>query len=298
MSFSRQRFWELLKAGPRGPLPLVTRTESLHGDHIVETLSFDVGNGELARGFLCRPADRPGRLPALLYMHSHGGKYAIGADEMMHGHDYIGPLGPVFAAGGYVTLMLEMPLFGTRAISTESALSKALLWRGKTLMGQMLSELSGALGYLAARDDVDPGSIGGFGMSMGCTHAFMLAALDDRIRTVAHLCCFADYGVLIDLGAHDRHGHYMTIPGLVAETSVGEICGAIAPRPQLICLGAADELTPPAAIARARAETEAAYRAAGHADRLEFLVEAGIGHQETAGMREKVLQFFAATLAA
>ena len=61
---------------------------------------------------------------------------------------------------------------------------------------------------------------------------------------------------MIELGAHDGHGHYMTIPGLVAETSVGEICGAIAPRPQLICIGADDSLTPPSAVAKARAETE------------------------------------------
>ena len=42
----------------------------------------------------------------------------------------------------------------------------------------------------------------------------MLAALDDRIKAVAHLCCFADYDTMIELGAHDGHGHYMTIPGL------------------------------------------------------------------------------------
>jgi dienelactone hydrolase len=229
-------------------------------------------------------------------MHSHGGKYEIGADEMLNGHDYIGPLGPVFAKAGYVTLMVEMPLFGDRARISESALSKALLWRGGTVMGQMLSELTGALGYLAQRPDVDPQRIGGFGISMGSTHGFMLAALDDRIKAVAHLCCFADYDVMIDLRMHDGHGHYMTIPGMLAETSAGEVCGAIAPRPQLICLGADDSLTPPAAVAKARLETEAAYRAAGHPERLEIFVQPGIKHQETPEMRAKVMRFFGGSL--
>ena len=296
MAFSRPRFWELLTAGPRGPLPLLSRSVETRGDFVVETLVFDLGDGQKMRGFVARPAG-PGPFPALLYMHSHGGKYEIGADEMLKGHDYIGPLGPVFAAAGYVTLMVEMPLFGERATITESALTKALLWRGKILMGQMLSELSGALGYLAARADVDAARIGAFGISMGSTHGFMLAALDDRVRAVAHLCCFADYGVMIDLGAHDRHGHYMTIPGLVAETSPGEIAGSIAPRAQLVCLGEADALTPPAAVAKARGEVEAAYDAAGCPEALEIFIEPGIGHHETPAMRQKVLRFFDKSLA-
>jgi hypothetical protein len=101
---------------------------------------------------------------------------------------------------------------------------------------------------------------------------------------------------MIDQGAHDGHGHYMTIPGLVVAMSTGEICGAIAPRPQLICVGAADPLTPPEAVAKARTETEAAYAQAGHPERLSFLVEPGVGHQETPAMREAVLRFFAARL--
>ena len=295
MAFSRQRFWDLLKAAPRGPLRAVSTSGEPRDGLVVETLEFELESGERMRGFVARPAT-PGPHPALLYMHSHGGKYHIGADEMLKGHDYIGPLGPVFARAGYVTLMVEMPLFGTRATSSESALSKALLWRGRTLMGQMLSELTGALGYLAARPDVDAARIGAFGISMGCTHGFMLAALDDRIKAITHLCCYADYDVMIDLGLHDAHGHYLTIPGMLAETSVGEICGAIAPRPQLICIGADDPLTPPAAVAKARGETEAAYRSAGHPEALEMFVEPGVAHQETPAMRQRFLEFFARAL--
>lgn len=296
MSFSRRRLWQLLGDEPRDAPALVAQRSEARDGFFVERLELRFAGGDTVRGLLTRPAAPPGRRPAILFLHSHGGHYDVGAEELLEGQDYIGAYGPIFARAGYVTLAIDMPLFGTRRQSTESALSKALLWRGRTLMGQMLAELSGALGYLAGRPDVDPARIGAFGMSMGCTHGFMLTALDDRIGAVAHLCCFADYGVMIDQGAHDGHGHYMTIPGLVAAMSTGEICGAIAPRPQLICVGAADPLTPPEAVAKARTETEAAYAQAGHPERLSFLVEPGVGHQETPAMREAVLRFFAARL--
>src|SRR6185312_6891932 len=187
MPFSRERFWELLRDRPQAA-PIVVATETEAGDgYAIERLRLRLASGEMVRGILTRPADVSARLPAILYMHSHGGHYDIGADELLTGQDYIGGLGPLFAKAGYVTLCIDMPLFGQRRQFTESALSKALLWRGKTLMGQMLAELSGDLTYLAARPDVDAERIGGFGMSMGCTHAFMLAALDDRIKAVAHL---------------------------------------------------------------------------------------------------------------
>jgi len=297
MTFTRQRFWELLKATPQAAPRLRSSQSEARSGYVLETLQFETEGGEKMRGYVTRPENVKGaRLPAILYMHSHGGHYEIGADELLTGQSYIEPFGPVFAAEGYVTLVVDMPLFGERATVTESALSKALLWRGTTLMGQMLAELSGVLTWLAARPDVDPDRIGGFGMSMGCTHGFMLAALDDRLKAVAHLCCFADYGIMIDLGAHDGHGHYMTIPGLVAEMSVGEIGGAIAPRPQLVCIGEADALTPPAAVDRARQEIEAAYRGAGAAERLSYHTEPGVEHRQTPAMRDKVLSFFRTSL--
>lgn len=296
MSFTRERFWQLLRDAPQGAPAVLSEASETRDGYVVERLRLRLERGEEIRALLTRPADVAGRLPAILYMHSHGGHYEVGADELLDGQDYIAPMGPELARAGFVTLVIDMPLFGERRQFTESELSKALLWRGGTVMGQMLSELAGALAYLADRPDVDPARIGGFGISMGSTHTFMLAALDDRLKAVAHLCCFADYGTLIDLGAHDRHGHYMTIPGFVGEMSTGEIAGAIAPRPQLICIGAEDKLTPPEAVAKARAEAEAAYARSGRPERLSFLIEPWIGHQATPAMRTATLDFFARNL--
>ena len=160
----------------------------------------------------------------------------------------------------------------------------------------MLRELASGLDHLAARDDVDPARIGAFGISMGATLAFWLAALDPRIRAVAHLCCLADLATLISGGGHDLHGIYMTVPGLCREFRTGEIAGLVAPRPQFAAVGTEDPLTPPAAVAIARADIERAYHASAAAAHWTLLVSDGTGHIETPDMREAVLDFFAAAL--
>ena len=271
MSISASRFREVLGYEDRG-VSRVSGTIEDMGDYVVEHLRLRIGDDEV-RGILTRPAQMNGKHPAILYGHSHGGGYAIGARELLDGREYlVSPLGPVFARAGYVTLCIDMPVFGERANVTESFAAKALLWHGKALFGQMLSDHGAALTYLAGRPDV-----GAFGLSMGCVLSYWLAAVDKRVAAVAHLCCFADFRTMIELGAHDGHGIYLTVPGLLKEADGGSIAALIAPRPQLICVGEADKLSPPAAVARA-------------------ISEPGVGHWETETMRAAVMDFFARRL--
>jgi dienelactone hydrolase len=289
---SRDRLAELLSFHePRIELR-DTRAE-VHDDHVVERLRFSIEGVGDVRGLLTRPNANGGRRPAILYGHSHGDRYDVGANELLDGRSYLlEPYGPDLARAGYVTLAIDMPTFGDRATVTESAATKAHIWYGSSLIGQMISEQAAALTYLASRDDVDASRLGAFGMSLGATLAYWHAALDTRIRAVAHLCCYADYATLVEDGAHDNHGMYLLVPGLLNHTSTGEIAGLVAPRPQLICLGDEDELTPERAVARAVAVTRPMYEAAGAADALEVVVEPGVGHQETEAMRRRVAAFF------
>ena len=293
MTITRSRLRELIGLDEPAVSLLSSKEEPADG-YVIEHLRLRLGDTEV-RGILTRPVDNERRLPAILYGHSHGGGYGIGARELLDGREYLlDPLGPVFAHAGYVTLCIDMPVFGERATTSEGAAAKALLWHGKSLFGQMLSDHSAALSYLASRDDVDPARIGAFGISMGCVLSYWLAAMDTRIAAVAHLCCFADFRTMIELGAHDGHGIYLTVPGLLAEADSGSIAALIAPRPQLVCIGEADSLTPPAAVARAWGELEPAY--AEVRDRLERVSEPDVGHRETPRMREAVLDFFASHL--
>lgn len=290
MAITRDRLRQLVGLVEQ-PVSLSAARIEEHDGYEVEHLALKLGDTEV-RGILTRPLRAEGRLPAILYGHSHGGRYDIGADELLEGREYLlDPLGPVFARAGYVTLAIDMPVFGERATLTESAAAKALLWYGKGLFGQMLCDHSAALTYLASRPDVDATRIGAFGISMGCTLSYWLAAMDERIKAVAHLCCFADLRKMIELGNHDGHGVYLIVPGLLNEADAGAIGALVAPRPQLICIGEADGLTPPAAVALAWEETSAAYAAAP--DRLQLVSEPGVKHQETPRMREAALAFFA-----
>ncbi len=274
------------------PLALESQAVEFADGYVIERLTFRTKDGEAVRGVLTRPSG-DGPWPGLLYIHAHGARYEIGADELLNGRPaLLGPLGPVFARMGFVTLMIEMPAFGTRSQPNEVSRTKALLWHGKSLAGQMLGEQHAAFGWLAAREDVAADRIGVFGISMGATLGYWLAAVEPDIACVAHLCCFADYGKLIDTGAHDLHGIYLTIPGLLDLASNGEIAGRIAPRPQMIGIGDTDPLTPPEAMDFALAETRSAYTARSASDRLVLVREADSGHVETPAMREAVLAFF------
>jgi dienelactone hydrolase len=293
MAITVGRLKELL-AFEEVSLTLVDGSTEIRDGYILERLRFRLGDGTEVRGFLARPSE--GFLtagPAILHAHAHGARWDIGASELIDGRPaLLDAPGPALAREGYVVLCIDMPTFGERAGVTEDAATKAALWHGRTLFGQMLSEQAAALTWLASRPEVDPKRIGVAGLSMGATLAYFLAAIDPRVKANAHLCCYADFATLIETGAHDLHGHYLTVPGLLKETSIGEIAGLVAPRPQLICIGWDDPLTPPAAVERAFAETEAAYLSAEALGALLFLPEAGVGHRETPAMRRAMLAFF------
>jgi dienelactone hydrolase len=287
MPIGRERLQHLFGLQSHG-INLYNVSVEARDGYVLERLDLLI-NGQRVRGFLTRPA-APGKYPAILYGHSHGGRYDIGAAELLEGREYLlDPLGPVFARAGYVTLCIDMPVFGERATISESAYSKALLWRDRSLICEMLADHQAALTYLISRDDVDHMRVGAFGISMGCTLSYWLAAVDERISAVAHLCCFADLRTMIETGAHDGHGIYLVVPGLLDEADAGAIGALIAPRPQLVCVGEADALTPMPAFEIAWHEMAAAY--VGH-DTLELIREPGIGHQETPRMREATLAFF------
>lgn len=234
-------------------------------------------------------------LPAILYCHAHGNDYANSRLELLEGRPSLhAPYGPDLTRAGFAVLSMDMPCFGARQQPGEQARGKAHLWRGTTLFGQMLHELVAGISLLSSHPRIDHNRIGALGFSMGSTHAYWLAALDERVKAAVALCSFGDLGTLLETGAHDGHGLYMTVPGLTERFSTGQIAGLAAPRALFIGAGMQDWSTPLDAFSKARAELELAYAEAP--EQLAFHVEPDTGHEETPDMRAAALAFLEAHL--
>lgn len=277
-------------AAPRSASAAEIRASSHEDGHPMEEIVLNGPSGRIPATFL-RP-DRPGRHPAVLYCHAHGGDHRLGRRELLQGSRFLQSpgYGPALAAAGFAVLCIDLPGFGERrGEGEENALAKALFWEGKSLFGAMLNDLAAALGYLANRQEVQPRQIYTMGLSMGAAHAFWLAALEPGVAGCVHMCMLADIGPLIAAGRHARHGFYLTVPGLLKLAEMGDVAALIAPRPQLICHGGRDPLTPETAREAALDRVRAAY--AADPDALTCAIDPAADHGESAPMRVAVLDF-------
>ncbi|MDO6728920.1 dienelactone hydrolase family protein [Marinovum sp. 2_MG-2023] len=295
----RDQITALLGPGYPGPgfTSVTVRGRLGFRDWLLEDLLFTNSEGEGIPARFLRPADGHPPVPALIYAHAHGNRYEMGRDELTEGRPaLVGPYAPDLQQLGIAALCLEMPCFGARQHPAEGARAKAHFWRGQTLFGQMLAEQRAGVDYLAAHPVIAQDRIGALGFSMGSTLAWWLAALDPRIRAASALCSFADLGTLVDSGAHDGHGIYMNVPGLLSVARSGQIAGLAAPRALQFAVGLQDWSTPPEAFAQARRDVENAFDKLGAPGRLSFHVAQDFGHQETPAMRAAVLDFLRVAL--
>ena len=286
---SRAELRRLLGLGNPDQGCYVVDSEHLEGD--LRIRHFRCGQAQIPAASVA-PVDIRLDAPALLYCHAHGNAYGIGSSEVLRGRPALQdpPLAKDIARAGWTVFCADMPGFGPRqAQGRESALAKAAHWHGETLLGQMVNDQLIALDVLV--EVARPSLVATLGISMGGTLAYLVAALRDDIAAAAHLCVFADMALLIKNGAHDLHGPYMTIPGLLKKHDMSSIAALIAPRHQFVATGAEDPLTPANAYRRAIKTLTRAYR--DHPDRLTVIRDMAAGHQETPKMRKAVLSFLA-----
>jgi dienelactone hydrolase len=247
--------------------------------------------------YLLRPM-RPEaqRLPAVLALHGHGGRWGKGqvagaAEEhetvrqniAHYNYDY----GLQFAKRGYVALVPDARLFGERAIGwwrpgdaargydpCDRAGNQAALL-GYALIGLTAFDDRRGIDYLQSRDDVDPERIGVAGLSLGGTRTTYVAALDDRAKATVisgYLNTFQHYA----LEKQFCGGQY--VPGLLRWAEQPDVTALIAPRPLLIEAGLQDQGVPVEASREAHRTLERAYALHGAADCL-WRDEFDAGHQ-------------------
>ena len=292
----RAELWGLLGDLPvkRPPTAKLLKTEDGPG-YTLEHLELDLNSVEPVPALLLLPDKRRPKAPGLLYIHAHGGTYTLGKEELLQGRNVLPAYAPVCAAKGLVTLAIDSWCFSGRKHDADGRNGewdafKLMLWRGQVLWGMMMFDEVQSLTYLASRSEVDPARLGAFGLSMGSTKAWWLAALDPRVKLCIDLCCLTDYDELVRTGNLRGHGIYYYVPRLLKHFSAAQVNELIVPRPHLSLNGRRDRLTPPAGVERIRDHLAPLY--AKHGRREDLRIELfDCGHEETPEMRALVSEW-------
>jgi len=151
----RRELYALLGDLPdrKRPISGKKRNEQERDGYILETWDLDLNGIETVPAYLARPRTISGRVPGVLFDHSHGGGYKIGKQEFIEGRSYLQPTpyAKELTDLGYVALCIDSWIFGERSHTTEADMFKAMLWRGQVLWGMMVYDHLRALDYLLTR---------------------------------------------------------------------------------------------------------------------------------------------------
>ena len=267
-----------------------SREETPH--YTLERLVLDLNGEEPVPAVFTKPKGATGRLPTVLFNHSHGGGYDIGKKEYLEGRSYLSnpPYAEELASLGYAGLCFDTWAFGERATRKESEIFKDMLWKGQVMWGMMVFDSLRAIEYLVNRPDVDAARLGTLGISMGSTMAWWVAALDERIKACVDICCLTDFDALVADRGLDRHGVYYYVPSLRKHFATAQINGLITPRAHLALAGLQDKLTPVEGLDRIERELNEVYAAAGKPENWKLL-RYDVGHQETPEGRAAIREF-------
>jgi dienelactone hydrolase len=154
----------------------------------------------------------------------------------------------------------------------------------------MLRDEQCLLDYLETRPELDKRRIGATGMSMGCTRAWWLAAIDDRPQAIVGVACFTRYTELL---AHkSSHGIYYFVPGVLKHFDTEAIYACVAPRPMLMLSGDQDRNAPPDGIQVLEQKLGAVYRLHGKPDHFRSVLYKDTGHEYLPEMRTAMVQWF------
>ena len=293
----RKELWGLLGDLPwqhrPGPAKLVS-TEK-HDGYTLERLVLDLNDREPVPALLLIPDNRQTPAPGMLYIHWHAGMYGLGKEQLLRGVTAQPAYAPVCVEKGIVTLAIDSWCFGERQHETDGHVGeedafKLMLWNGQVLFGMMLFDEFRALDYLAGRAEVDSHRLGVFGMSMGATKAWWLAALDPRVKLCMDVCCLTDFEELIKAHSLKEHGIYYYVSSLLKHFQTEQINELIVPRAHLSVNGRQDPLTPPTGVEKIRDHLLPLYRTHGqeHDCRIELY---DCAHIELPEMRKVIQQW-------
>ncbi|HZS10926.1 MAG TPA: hypothetical protein VFA38_01670 [Nitrospirales bacterium] len=296
-------FADLLRIPPEPPDVLPTVHSSREEDGVViEDVSWPSLDGESVPAYIVRPAKTGGRLPAVVCLHGTSTNRDVNiaprfgyAEWTRYGSDHKSTTlfgwARELARRGYITLSLTQRGLDKRLPDTE-ARDKAMLVRGRNVMGAIVYEIRQSVTLLGRRSDVDPAKIGMTGISFGGITTFYTWLVDDRIAAAAPICGgVGSIAEFIDHGKRNYHGIYWWVPDMLTKGDQGEFAAAMAPRPLMLWAPRNDIGMPNEGIDRFLETAAPAYRRAGAPENLVVHRPPG-EHALTIESFEAAYQFF------
>jgi hypothetical protein len=125
---------------------------------------------------------------------------------------------------------------------------------------------------------------------MGCTRAWWLAAIDDRVHVIVGVDCFTRYTELL---AHaSSHGIYYFVPGILKHFDTEAIYALVAPRPMLMLSGDQDMNAPPDGIEVLEKKVGSVYQLYGRPEHFRSVLYLNTGHEYLPEMRTAMVEWF------
>lgn len=230
--------------------------------------------------------------PVVIYLHSHGGNFAVGKSEMIVGAQYLQnpSYAQVLTQLGMEVWAIDAWGFEDRSGIAESELYKEFLLEGKTLWGMRLYDINALINYLATRSDIDINRVATIGMSMGGMMSWWITALNPKIKLCVDISGQTDLNILKKYRLLDSHGFYLYVPALLKETSILDIQKLILPRKRLSMIGRRDKLCFYIGAQMLNDSLKSEYIKRGYSDNFQGMILSG-GHQETMEMRSYWIKF-------
>lgn len=267
------------------------------GTFVLERFEFFNGVDMTVPGILVLPKNAKGKSPVVLGLHGHSGS----KHEYLPNPENPLSLGGMLVQNGYAVAAIDGYFNGDRvgkgprgpkdeAAAQELNLFKLHLWQGRTLWGMMLRDEQCLLDYLGTRPELDMSRVGATGMSMGCTRAWWLAAIDDRVHAIVGVACFTRYKEL--LAHRSSHGIYYFVPGLIRHFDAEAIYSLVAPRPMLMLNGDQDYNCPPDGMEVLEKKIGAVYQLYEKPEAFRSVIYAKTGHEYLPEMRREMIAWF------
>ncbi len=242
--------------------------EERRDGYTARKIRFNVNAYSRIHAYILVP-DGTGPFPAINLLHDHGAHLFIGKEKMirpfavdsavikdadawanqLYGGQYVGDY---LAKQGYVVFSADAPMWGERGReegvdrSKYDIIAGNMMMLGRNLCAFMHYDDISTTELLASLPEVDNKNIGAMGCSMGAYRAWMLSALNDKVKACAAICWMNVTDV--QMSTKDRKREYggfaNCIPGLRQYLDYPHIASLACPKAMLFINGTKDRLFP------------------------------------------------------